>query len=220
MTYRTRKAYAVWAATYDRDPNPNCTLEYESVLAALAPQAEELILDAGAGTGRYLRPLMEAGATVISLDFCAEMLSRLCEKYDHPLIVNADLTEPLPFRDAFFNRINCSQTLKHLVKLNVALSEFARVLKPNGLLVFSVTHPAMHWDHYEMRDQPTFILSEESDIFPYRLEDYTHALRTSGYKSYELTEVPVSDRIAHLLTPASLALVQGRKQIAIFTCRR
>jgi hypothetical protein len=96
------------------------------------------------------------------------------------------------------------------------LQEFARVLRQGGVLVFSVTHPEMTWDGYEMRETPDFILSVEADIHHHRTEDYVTEITAAGMKVDRIVSVPVSERIEQYLTPESFRTVRGRPQVAVF----
>ncbi|MEA2687504.1 MAG: hypothetical protein QOD51_111, partial [Candidatus Eremiobacteraeota bacterium] len=58
-------------------------------------------------------------------------------------VLQADLTEPLPFADASFDLVLSSLTLHYLEDWMLALREFARVLRPAGRLVLSTHHPLM-----------------------------------------------------------------------------
>jgi SAM-dependent methyltransferase len=49
--------------------------------------------------------------------------------------------EALPFKDGVADLLLCSQVLEHLSQDTLAVSEFARVIKPTGKLVLSVPHP-------------------------------------------------------------------------------
>jgi SAM-dependent methyltransferase len=46
----------------------------------------------------------------------------------------------LPFADASFDRIICTETLEHVEDVGQTLGELARVLKPGGRLAVSVPH--------------------------------------------------------------------------------
>ena len=213
---RTKRAYEQWAAQYDQDPNPQLVLEFEDVLRVVDPKPGEAILDAACGTGRYTVAFHTRGADVLGVDFSAGMVAQARRKNPALRFVIADLREPLPLVADTFDAVNCAQALKHLPSLRTPVTEFARVLKPGGRLVFSVTHPEMDWNGYELRDQPTFILSRESDIYPYRFADYCDTIAEASLQLEDIYHVPVSEKIAHLLTPESFRTVQGRHQVVIF----
>ena len=154
MSERTRNAYDRWAPTYDISPNPQIVLEFPDVLGLLAPTAGENILDAACGTGRYTAAIAERGTVVRGLDFSAEMLAIARRRMPTTEFHEADLTKPLPFLSHHFDAILCAQALKHIPDLGFTMREFARVLRAGGRVVFSVTHPGMVWDDYEMREHP------------------------------------------------------------------
>ena len=213
MSERTRNAYDQWASTYDSSPNPQIVLEFPDVLGLLAPLAGETVLDAACGTGRYTAAMAEQGAAVIGLDFSPEMLAVARRRMPAIEFRAADLTKPLPFLSHDFDAILCAQALKHIADLAFVMREFAKVLRPGGRVVFSVTHPGMVWDDYEMREHPGFLLNEHADIIHHRFDDYIAALENAGLKIARLVEIPISDRIRDLLTERSYPLVVGRKQI-------
>jgi len=213
MSERTRNAYDQWAPTYDSSPNPQVVLEFPDVLELLAPTAGETILDAACGTGRYAVVAAERGATVTGLDFSAEMLAKAQRRLPNTEFHAADLTKPLPFPSHCFDAILCAQALKHIPDLSLTMREFARVLRTGGRVIFSVTHPNMVWDDYEMREHPGFLLNEHADIFHHQFNDYVAAVESAGFRIARLVEIPVSERIRGLLTERSYPLVAGRKQI-------
>lgn len=220
MSERTRKAYDQWAPTYDGSPNPQIVLEFPDVLGLLAPSAGETILDAACGTGRYTATIAERGAAVIGLDFSAEMLAIARRRMPTIEFRTADLTKPLPFLAHDFDAILCAQALKHIADLGFVMREFAKMLQPGGRVVFSVTHPDMVWDDYEMREHPGFLLNEHADIIHHQFDDYVAALENAGFKIARLIEIPISERIRDLLTERSYRLVVGRKQILAVRAER
>lgn len=220
MSDRTRDAYDRWAPTYDADPNPQTVMEHHHVVELVTPRPGERILDAGCGTGRYAAVCDARGADVIGIDFSEGMLAAARAAWPGISFVKADLAGRLPFADATFDKAVCAQTLKHLPALAGAVRELARVLKPGGALVFSVTHPHMDWEGYEMRATPDFVLSREADIHHHALADYRSAVASARLVMEEEVEVPVSETIAHLLTAESYQRVEGRKQVIIFKARK
>ena len=84
-------------------------------------------LDVGCRAGNQTRWLEECGYDVTSVDF---------EKtFDKCIIVNAD--EPLPFEDARFDLIWCSEVIEHFRNPKTSLQEFRRVLRHNGLMILT-----------------------------------------------------------------------------------
>ncbi len=222
MNRRTRTAYDTWAVTYDSDPNPHIALEHPDVLRLVAARKGKRILDAGCGTGKYTLEFLKAGASVVGIDFSEPMLAVAAQRCPGAEFQTADLERRLPFPDRSFDSVNCAQTLKHLAKLLRPMKEFERVLKPGGVLVFSVTHPEMNWEGYELQDQnrSRFRLTEHADIFHYRFCDYLDAADKAGLTLDNIVQVPVSARIRKYLTPKSYKAVKGRFQIAIFRMRK
>jgi ubiquinone/menaquinone biosynthesis C-methylase UbiE len=106
----------------------------------LEPASGDDILDAGAGTGNITRLLAVPGANVIGIDFCAPALVRCRQKVPSARFQQADLTRPLPFESASFDKIACGVTLHFLEpeRQQFALSELLRVLRPGGRLALSV----------------------------------------------------------------------------------
>jgi ubiquinone/menaquinone biosynthesis C-methylase UbiE len=106
----------------------------------LEPASGDAILDVGAGTGNVTRLLAVPGARVIGVDFCAPALERCRQKVPSAEFRHADLTEPLPFESASFDKIACSVTLHFLEpeRQQFALTELLRVLRPGGRLALSV----------------------------------------------------------------------------------
>jgi ubiquinone/menaquinone biosynthesis C-methylase UbiE len=106
----------------------------------LQPASGDDILDAGAGTGNVTRLLAVPGARVIGIDFCAPALVQCRRKVPSAEFRQADLTKPLPFETASFDKIACSVTLHFLEpeRQQFALKELLRVLRPGGHLALSV----------------------------------------------------------------------------------
>jgi len=201
---------------YDADPNPHTAVEEEDVVDMVAAAPGEHILDAACGTGRYCRLFLTGGAHVVGVDFSEGMLRIARQKMPTVVFHCVDLTGILPFPEASFDKVNCAQALKHFADLTIPLTEFARVVKPSGTITFSVTHPEMDWEDYEMSCRPSFNLPAESDIHHHRFWQYFEAIDRAGRRLSAFRQVPVCDKIRKYLTPESYRKVKGRYQIAIF----
>jgi SAM-dependent methyltransferase len=62
-----------------------------------------------------------------------------------PGVLRVDLSEPLPFPDAHFDTVLCTQVLEHVERVETAAAEIARVLRPGGHAL--VTVPFLYPTH-------------------------------------------------------------------------
>jgi malonyl-CoA O-methyltransferase len=111
----------------------------------LVKMTPESILDIGAGTGFTTAELLKRyrKADVVALDFALPMLQRARKRGSwlrRPRCVCADL-DRLPFADRSFDLIYSNVTLQWSNDLEHSFSEFLRVLRPGGLLMFSTFGP-------------------------------------------------------------------------------
>jgi malonyl-CoA O-methyltransferase len=133
-------AYGRWAHTYPPKPhNRLMEIEQEAVLALLPDVNGLTALDAGCGSGRYLRELQVRGARVIGMDLSPQMLERARQFTTR--IARADV-RALPLDEMTVDLVVCGLMLGDVAELELALSEMARVLRPGGRAIYSVVHPA------------------------------------------------------------------------------
>ncbi|PKN53146.1 MAG: SAM-dependent methyltransferase [Deltaproteobacteria bacterium HGW-Deltaproteobacteria-13] len=106
----------------------------------------DVVLDAGCGLGRHLRQLARVpGLKIFGIDKSAAALSESYKSLETMpdsqskdyLLSSADITR-LPFADAAFDCIICSEVFEHIPRHEQALKELDRILKPQGTLVVSV----------------------------------------------------------------------------------
>jgi len=133
-------AYGLWAKSYPPRPhNPLMELEHATVLTLLPDVRGLTVLDAGCGSGRYLRALGDRGARVIGMDLSTAMLEQA--RTTTRRITRADV-RALPFGGMTIDLAVCGLALGDIAELELALAEIARALRPGGRVVYSVVHPA------------------------------------------------------------------------------
>jgi malonyl-CoA O-methyltransferase len=133
-------AYSLWAPSYPPEPhNRLMEIEQATVMSLLPDVHGRTALDAGCGSGRYLRELRLRGARAVGLDLSDAMLARASAER-HPLI-RANLCA-LPIETGSVDVAVCGLALGDVADLALALAELARVLRPDGCLIYSVVHPA------------------------------------------------------------------------------
>jgi phosphatidylethanolamine/phosphatidyl-N-methylethanolamine N-methyltransferase len=110
----------------------------------MARSADVLTLDLGCGVGSH-RGFCERTDNVIGLDIDQQSLERARRLAPDMFVVRGDGYR-LPFVDRAFDRVISVYNLEHLVHLDWALEEVARVLKDGGEFLVSVpTEGGLAW---------------------------------------------------------------------------
>jgi malonyl-CoA O-methyltransferase len=139
MLLEPQAAYALWAETYPPHPhNALMALEQQALLSLLPDVTGAIAVDAGCGTGRYLRVLRDRGANAFGIDLSAPMLARA--HAGGASVARGNICA-LPIHSAAVDVVVCGLALGDLPHLSIALGEMARVLRPGGSLLYSVVHP-------------------------------------------------------------------------------
>lgn len=102
--------------------------------ARLFPGAK--VLDAGCGPGFVAASAKLLGADVEGIDFSVGMVEQAKDRFPDIDFAVADV-EDLPARDETFDAVLSNIVLFHVTDPEKAMSEARRVLKPNGIFVFS-----------------------------------------------------------------------------------
>jgi len=110
------------------------------------------VLDVGCGEGWLVRRLAKAGARVVGVDPLAAALERARREgpADHPARYVEGVAEALPFPAAGFDVIVFFNSLHHVPedRMDAALAEAARVLRPGGVLY--VQEPLAEGEFFEL----------------------------------------------------------------------
>ena len=140
---------------------------------------EDLILDAGMGTGRFAAPLQAKGYQIVGIDIAARMIKKAQEKgVDN--ILRADLVA-LPFQDLAFDKTISIHVL-HLIKnWKNALVEVGRVTKEEFISVA-----------FNKEDSPA---QEIRNAYDRACEELGHPVRHPGMRERELPDVLQPDNV-------------------------
>jgi len=178
----------------------NAFYERPGTLSLLPDVKEKSVLDAGCAAGYYTSELIKRGAFVTSLDFSPSMLKMTKKRVgEGAKLFLADLNKPLNmFKDESFDIILSSLTLHYIENWDTVLSEFNRILKKGGQLIFSVHHPFMDFtvfnkENYFKRDliEDTWEINKGSvNVTFYRrpLNEITESLYKAGFLIERLIE--------------------------------
>ena len=138
------------------------------------PLETRRVLDAGCGEGYGAEQLRLAGAgSVTGLDYEDTTLRHVRRVYPQVNVVRGNLVQT-GFADATFDLITSLQTIEHLWEQPRFVSECARILAPDGILVLStpnrLTFPSGNWYHTRELTAAEFVELTEPDF------GITHAL--------------------------------------------
>nr|WP_302104676.1 methyltransferase domain-containing protein [Polycladomyces sp. WAk] len=149
------EAFDALADRYEKETDGirpyNAYYERPAMMAMLPDDLSGMdVLDAGCAAGWYSEQLLRLGARVTAVDASPRMVEaakrRLGDRVDVRL---HNLEDPLPFEAEQFDWIVCSLSLHYLLDWAPVLSEFARVLKSGGRLLFSTHHPFMDYMQFD-----------------------------------------------------------------------
>ncbi|WP_435334438.1 class I SAM-dependent methyltransferase [Haloarchaeobius sp. TZWWS8] len=195
-------AYDKLARTYEvQEEDPYCAdLEFPATTDLIPDVAGKRVLDAGCGHGRYAEWLLEREADVVAVDRNAGMLERARRRLgDRAAVHQGDISEHLEFAaDGTFDGVVCGLSLHYVEDWRECFTEFARILRPGGFLVFSAQHPVDEYvafdaeDYFEVeRKVMTWSPGgEEIDVPFYRrpFSEVVNPLLESGFRLDELVE--------------------------------
>lgn len=152
----------------------------------LAERKPLRVLDVGCGTGyllEYLREHLPLAAEPVGIDLSAHALA-FCQQRGAGALAQASALE-LPFAPASFDLILCIDTLQHLSPRGAdraALTAFARLLRPGGLLYLRTN---------SARGHARLVGADPAHYRRYRTEEVAAMLREAGLAVRRATYVNV-----------------------------
>src|SRR6185369_16514582 len=197
-----REGYDRWAESYDATLNPLVALDRRFTLHALNPKAGEVVLDAGCGTGAYLRQLCAVRSRAVGLDFSHGMLRVAQRNAPRASLARADLNDPLPLREAAFDAALSSLVSEHLTNLGRFFDGIFTALRRGGRFVFSAFHPDPARGGVEANFEENgteYRLGAE----PYTVDDYLSGIADAGFDDLAWREYGPDDRLIEQLPCAA-----------------
>ncbi len=149
MKRRAKHQFDAWADDYDHSIlnhfhfRPSYITLMEEIARFNAERQRPFrILDVGCGTGTLTTALAASPwqVDIVGLDYAGNMCSAAAAKFDadppgeRPHFVNGD-SEHLPFDDASFDIITCSNSFHHYPHQQTVVTEMTRLLTPGGRLI-------------------------------------------------------------------------------------
>ena len=144
----------------------------------LDPRPEEIILDAGCGTGIFTLDFLTREAQVVGLDISHQMLKYAMKKTSGYSFfkVHGDMLY-LPFKDNSFDKSVSITALEFVADAKSAIDELIRVTRPGGYIVVATLNSLSPWAARRKAKTPKgqkHILEYAFFRSPYELLNYSH----------------------------------------------
>ena len=123
---------------------------YEAVLARIALEPGQPVLDVGCGTGVFLRAAADRGARAFGLDASERLLEIARERVPDADLRTGDM-ELLPYEDDSFDLVTGFNSFFFATDMVAAVSEAGRVAKPGADVVLQVWGPHERCDLEAMK---------------------------------------------------------------------
>ncbi len=184
-----------YAANIDSAPY-NAFYERPAVLSLLPDVEGRAVFDAGCGPGWYAEYLVERGAMVTAVDVSPQMVAFARARLgDRAKILQADLGKPLDFvPDGAVDLVLAPLVMHYLKDWQPVFTEFGRILRGGGKLLFSTHHPTMDYLLFRTKSYFTTELVEDQwrigKVRFYRrpLTSMIDALANSGFVIERIVE--------------------------------
>lgn len=135
-------AFSAWAKVYDDQPNPLLALEERYLSRVLPGVCGKDVLDAGCGTGRWLRRFADqAPRSLYGIDSSSEMLAAARHALPGKAMLIMAQLPIVPLVSSSTDLALCSFALSYISDIPTLAQQLRRVLRQNGNLLITDMHP-------------------------------------------------------------------------------
>ncbi|MER8379846.1 MULTISPECIES: class I SAM-dependent methyltransferase [unclassified Mesorhizobium] len=183
----------------------NALYERPTTLHLLPPVDNIDVLDAGCGHGWYADWLMCHGARVVAVDRSAAMVALAQKRVaGRARVIQGDVSNLQGILgDETFDLVLSSLVLHYLADLPAVFSEYARLLRPTGTLVFSTHHPVHDqvsildpgYLNAELIEEEWGWLGQKMRYYRRPLRDLTDPLADAGFVIERMCEPTPSEEL-------------------------
>jgi ubiquinone/menaquinone biosynthesis C-methylase UbiE len=162
-----------WQSFWEANERPLISEELKRFQSNPSPA-----LDAGTGTGMYLKEYVRLGIRGVGLDASLSMLNQARKQIDDSVPLICGRVEQLPFAKEAFNVVIACRVLTHVRDLDAAMSELGRVTRASGWLIVSDVS-ALH--NYTTARIPTPDGDVHIETYKFATEQLIAAAKRTGY---------------------------------------
>ncbi len=206
---QARKEFDDWADEYDDSVLQKYLFEpaHNELIRVIPQLGSRRVLDIGCGTGVLAMNLAATGDDmhIEGLDLSESMIRVAREKATHPERMNFSVgdSEELPFDDASFDCITCSNSFHHYPRPEKVLAGFRRVLAPGGSVLVVDGDRDQVWGFFIF--EVVVRIYEGMKVHHHKRSEFTPLLTDAGFGEISFTKIPVRWPL-----PMPLMLVRGQ----------
>lgn len=150
------------------------------------------VLDIGCGEGRHaITAYLMQDVHSVGIDMSLDDIRIACARFDDFRRADANRSlslavangTRLPFEDASFDKVICSEVLEHLPNYQAMLEEIRRVMKPGGALAVSVPRYGPEWICWRLSDGYHEVKGGHVRIF--QRSELKDAIEARGFRLYD-----------------------------------
>jgi SAM-dependent methyltransferase len=146
------RAYSQWLdSRSDRGGNAFAQALQAAICRRLPENRNATVLDLGCGNGNLLTDLRARYDRVTGLDGALSMVALAKRKaLTRALCTVGDILESLPFLSGSFDVVISNMVLMSVEDADCVFHEVARVLKINGIFIFTISHPCFSFARHHL----------------------------------------------------------------------
>jgi len=169
--------------------------------------AYDTILEAGCGAAAFTPYLAQHANRMLACDISSEQIKKNSVLFPDVHFFTQDLGRPLAFKNNSIDVIWCSEVLEHLFDPAYAVSEFYRVLKPEGKLLVTVPYHGyfknilialFKWDDHFSANNPHIRFFTRKTI--------STVVNRAGFQSIRIETCGMGKPLRDLLVPTNILL--------------
>lgn len=217
-----KSAYDKRAKYYTKDTDTIFLFEMEKniVMEFLDLKKDTKILDLGCGVGRYIPLITKKTKRLTSSDLSEEMLDIIKAKYPMIQCIQSDMTKKLPFKNGTFDKVLCTQAIKHVKDIWKTFKEISRILQTKWEFIFTVIHPEANRQWYQLKKPNTINIDEPCYLTRQTLTQLLDAIEIAKFSLIWMKQAIVWEEVKWLLTKASYNKMKNKALILIFRVKK
>ena len=135
--------YATDYANAIKDNVYNALYDRPSLLSLIKGELFTDALDMGCGPGEYIPELKKYAQNITAIDLSEEFIEMVRSKYSGVKSYVCDISRGINEADRSFDLVISPLAIHYIEDFDFLFSEVSRILKKDGIFVFSTDHPVM-----------------------------------------------------------------------------